>query len=281
MNGGTLMIAPLRNAGLLSAESERELGRRALGGDAAARDRLVESNLRLVAKIARSFQGRGMAMDDLIGEGNLGLIRAAERFDPAFGARFSTYASYWISESIRRALTDTGTTIRLPAHLAALLNRWRHAEGEIRRATGRAPAVEAVAKRLGLSDVQVEMVARAKQALRLRPGALDPEWTLCGDGSRPEANAEADDDRDDLRKRLGRLDDLELAVITLRFGLSDGEPLSLLEVGKRLGVTREWARKVEHRAVKKLRVGRAGDAVGRYRRRVAGGPAMARPARPA
>ena len=132
---------------LLRKDEEKQLAYRVEGGDSAARDHLVRANLRLVVNIARSYTGKGLSLEDLIAEGNLGLLRAVDRFDPSFNTRFGTYASYWIKQSIRRALTGTSRTIRLPAHLQHLLSRWRRADAELREELGRAPADEEVARR--------------------------------------------------------------------------------------------------------------------------------------
>jgi RNA polymerase primary sigma factor len=245
-------------AELLTPAEERQLAGRVREGDSEARDRLIRCNLRLVMRIARQFEGRGLGLDDLIGEGNLGLIRAAGKYDPKFGTRFSTYACYWIKEAIRAALINTAAPIRLPAHMVGLLTRWRRAERVLSRELGRAPAADHVASVLRLSPAQREMAERALRASRMRVGQGDGE-----EGWRPEDAAEAhvapfeavesEEARDDLRHRLGRLGDLERSVITLRFGLGGSDPMTRVEVGRRLGVTREWVRKVELRAVERLR----------------------------
>ncbi len=129
---------------------------------------MIQANLRLVVKIAQDYVGRGIALDDLIGEGNLGLIRAAEEFDPRFGVRFSTYASYWIKQAIRHALINTTAAIRLPAHMVGLLTKWRRAEQALCRQAGRAPSFDEIASFLGLSEAQKVLVARAQQARQLR-----------------------------------------------------------------------------------------------------------------
>src|SRR5271165_4689291 len=157
----------INQVSLLSAAEERDLAEAIARGDRDARSRMIEANLRLVVKIARDYLGRGMLIDDLIGEGNLGLIRAAEDFDPGFGTRFSTYASYWIKQSIRHALINTTSTIRLPAHMIGLLTRWRRAEQVLRRERGSVPSFDDVALVLGLSECQKMLVANARQALRL------------------------------------------------------------------------------------------------------------------
>ena len=150
----------------LSHEEECHLARLIAEGNLDARNDMVRANLPLVVKIARDFLGRGLPLDDLIGEGNLGLIRAAEDFQPRFGTRFSTYASYWIKQSIRHALINTTCTIRLPAHMVGLLTKWRRTERALACTTGRTPDFEEVASVLGLSDVQKELLCKARQAQR-------------------------------------------------------------------------------------------------------------------
>ncbi len=133
-------LREIQTTDLLSADEERELAEAIRNGDKDARARMIQANLRLVVKIAREYLGRGLTLDDLIGEGNLGLIRATEQFDPAFGTRFSTYAAHWIKQAIRHALTNTAATIRLPAHMVGLLTRWRRTERALRRELGHDPA---------------------------------------------------------------------------------------------------------------------------------------------
>jgi RNA polymerase primary sigma factor len=220
---------------------------------------MIEANLRLVVRIARDYVGRGIPLDDLIGEGNLGLIRATQEFDPAFGTRFSTYASYWIKQAIRHALINTTATIRLPAHMVGLMTRWRRAERVLCRELRRAPTFEEVANRLGLSPTQRTLVARAQQArqLKLESGMAgeanrwSPEEAIDG-RDQPESALEAEDERARLLSRMDRLDDRERTILTLRYGLEGAAPQTLKEIGRRLGVTREWVRKIELRAVRKL-----------------------------
>ncbi len=209
--------------------------------------------------IARDYTGRGLGLEDLIGEGNLGLIRAAEEFDPRFGTRFSTYAAYWIKQAIRAALTNTTATIRLPAHMVGLLTRWRRTERVLTRVLGARPSPEQIAAELDLTESQKVLVNRALQASRLVPegtGGDDgfPWMSLeTPDPAAPvEAALEAAEDRRELTRRLERLDARERTILTLRYGLEGHTPLTLKEVGRRLGVTREWVRKIEVRAVQKL-----------------------------
>ena len=252
-------LQDINEVSLLSAADERELARAIARGDKDARTRMISANLRLVVRIARDYQGRGMSLDDLIGEGNLGLIRAAEEFDPQFGTRFSTYAGYWIKQAIRHALINTTTTIRIPAHMVGLLTKWRRAERELTRELGRAPGFDEVAGRLGLTEMQKSLVAKARRAnqVKLESGVADEDDYWSPDDSidpddGPTAELEAGDDRADLLRRMQVLDERERMVLTFRYGLNGVVPLTLKEIGEQLGVTREWVRKIEIRAVRKL-----------------------------
>ncbi len=252
-------LREIKEDALLSAAEEVSLALAIARGDTDARARMIRANLRLVVKIARDYVGRGLSLDDLIGEGNLGLIRASSEYNPAFGTRFSTYASYWIKQAIRHAFTNTTAAIRLPAHMVGLLTKWRRAERALAKEFGREPTEEQVAVQLGLTDAQVEMVRRARQAGRLRF-----ESGLSGDHDRwspddspdgreaPDASIEANDERRQALRRLEWLDPRERSILVMRFGLDGADPMTLKEVGGRLGVTREWVRKIELRAIAKL-----------------------------
>jgi RNA polymerase primary sigma factor len=262
-------LREIRDDALLSAAEERSLSEAIAGGDRDARARMIQANLRLVVKIAREYGGRGMTLDDLIGEGNLGLIRATAEFDPRFGTRFSTYASYWIKQAIRHALINTTATIRLPAHMVGLLTKWRRAERALTKEFGYPPTIDQIAVSLGLSDSQKMLVEKARRARQLRlesgggedGGAWSPDEAQAHPEA-PDASLEADDERQDLLRRLARLDARERAILALRFGLEGETPLTLKEVGKRLGVTREWVRKIEIRAVRKLDDGESSESPG-------------------
>ncbi len=251
----------IRSDSLLSAEEERNLAVAIAAGDKDARARMIKANLRLVVRIARDYTGRGLSLDDLVGEGNLGLIRASEEFDPAFGVRFSTYAAYWIKQAIRHALINTTAPIRLPAHMVGLLSKWHRAERTLRRELGHDPAPERVADALGLTEAQRVMVQRALNSRKIRGESDRPRddddnpWssdTAIDSHESPEAEVENTEARMEVMRRMARLDDRERAVVALRFGLDGDTPLTLKEVGRRLGITREWVRKIEVKAVKKL-----------------------------
>jgi RNA polymerase primary sigma factor len=252
-------LKEIRDESLLTAAEECALAEAIAHGDKVARSRMIQANLRLVVKIARDYMGRGMALDDLIGEGNIGLIRATEEFQPRFGTRFSTYAAYWIKQAIRHALINTTSTIRLPAHMVGLLTKWRRSERALCRDLGRTPTFNEVASQLGLSETQKSLVAKALQARQLKLEssiAAGTGWrSVSGSNDRslsPDAVLEAGDEWDILWARIERLDVRERTILVLRYGLEGESPLTLKEIGRRLGVTREWVRKIEIRAVRKL-----------------------------
>jgi RNA polymerase primary sigma factor len=205
-------------------------------------------------------------MEDLVGEGNLGLIRAVEGFDPRFGTRFSTYAAYWIKDAILSALINTTATIRVPSHMVRLLAKWRKAEQALDPQGVCPPTFEEVATELGLSMLQKELVAKARQATQLRlESGLPWDSYYWAEGKSlvspqpPEALLETRDERLVLLQRMDRLDCRERLVLTLRFGLCGEMPRSLLEVSRRLGLAREWVRRITMRALLKLDSGLATD----------------------
>jgi RNA polymerase primary sigma factor len=243
---------------LLDAEQEQDLAWRIADGDAEARDHLVRANLRLVVNIARGYAGRGLSLEDLIAEGNLGLLRAAEGFDPAFGCRFSTYATYWIKQSIKRALVNGGRTIRLPSYMVELLVKWRRVSARLLEELGRAPTHEEVAQLLGLSAKKLKIVQKA-----LRIYNADVQETedgsglslgeLARDDSDPGAGLTGAEDLRQVLTLLSRLDPRDAAVLRLRFGLDGEQPRTLKEIGDHLGLTRERVRQIERDSLRKLR----------------------------
>jgi RNA polymerase primary sigma factor len=255
----TVYLREIRTESLLTAAEERSLANAISGGDKDARSRMIQANLRLVVRIAHDYMGRGMVLEDLIGEGNIGLIRATEDFEPRFGTRFSTYAAHWIKQSIRHALINTTSTIRLPAHMVQLLTKWRRTEWALYRDMGRIPSFDEVASHLGLTKNQKSLVAKAHHARRLKLESTTAIATggrsVSGSDDRtasPDALLEAGVGWDIVWSRIERLDARERTILVLRYGLKGETPLTLKEIGRRLGVTREWIRKIELRAIGKL-----------------------------
>jgi RNA polymerase primary sigma factor len=263
-----------RPRGLPRDEVQR-LAARIADGDREARNLLVKANLGLVWQVARRYLGRGLAIDDLVGEGNLGLIRAAEEFDPSIGTSFSTYATYWIKQSILSGVMNTAATIRVPAHVFRLLTRWMRTEQSLRLASGRAPSCDEIASALGLNEQQKFLVMKARNARDSRlegvlPGGSRP-WpsaVMMDSDEAPEALLEADEERNGLQQRLGRLECRERTVLILRYGLDGQRPMKLHEVGQRLGLSKEWVRKIADLAIRKL----VDNSDAGHRRNVGSGP---------
>jgi RNA polymerase primary sigma factor len=243
---------------LLDAGEERDLAWRVDGGDPEARDHLVRANLRLVVCIARRFTHRGLPMEDLIAEGNMGLMRAAEGFDPSLGLRFSTYATYWVKQSIRRALQNTGKTVRLPGYVSDLLVKWGRASAALQGELGRDPEAAEVAERLGLSAKKLRIVQRAVRVhgVATREDAdgrgLPLHELPAGDGG-PCAELEGAEEARRVLRLLDRMEQREATVLRLRFGLTGEGPMTLKAIGERLGLTRERVRQIESEALLELR----------------------------
>lgn len=255
-----IYLHDINDTPLLSAEEERELAERVAMGDPLAREHMVKANLRLVVNIARGYLGKGLNLEDLIEEGNLGLMRAVEGFDGTMDTRFSTYASYWIKQSIRRAVMNNGKPIRLPAYMVSLLAKWRRATSVLADRLGRVPTDDEVGKALRLSKKKMGIVAKAIRVNNLTPHsenleddgpALDD--VLTDDRSKgAETQLIESDDLDRIFEFLGSLEDREATVIRMRFGLDCYHPMTLREVGENLGLTRERVRQLENQALQKL-----------------------------
>ena len=252
-------LREINETSLLSADDEQELAIAIGHGDIEARDRMVRANLRLVVNIARGYTGKGLGLQDLIEEGNLGLLRAVEGFDPAVGTRFSTYASYWIKQSIKRALINTAKTIRIPAYMVELLSKSRRASTRLAEELGRTPTPEEVGRVLGLPRKKLPIIKKAIRIYNLTPQTdqADAGWSLGEMVMDDRARSPEDElvENDNLKHIMGQLDTMdqrEATVLRLRFGLDNEDPRTLKEIGETLGLTRERVRQIETEALAKL-----------------------------
>lgn len=259
-------LREINEVDLLSAEEEKMLATAIAKGDKSARDRMVRANLRLVVNIARNYVGKGLALQDLIEEGNLGLLRAVEGFDPTMGTRFSTYASYWIKQSIKRALVNTAKPIRIPSYMVELLCKWRRMTTELQDKFGRAPTADEIAKALELPKKKLAIVKKAIKVYNLVPQQDQPEngWSLSDmlmdERTRPpDVEMVEADNLKLVMRRLGEMDKREATVLRMRFGLNDERPKTLKEIGESLGLTRERVRQIENEALNKLSATLAAD----------------------
>lgn len=252
-------LREINETALLTADEEKSLSRAISGGDAMARDRMVRANLRLVVNIARGYSGKGLPLQDLIEEGNLGLLRAVEGFDPDMNTRFSTYASYWIKQSIKRALVNTAKTIRVPAYMVELLSKWRRASAKLAEELKRTPTPEDVAKEMGIPKKKLRIVKKAIALYNASPqseqdesgmtlGEIVPDDRTVG----PEDELINSDNLKHVLRLLDEMDSRESTILRMRFGLDDAEPQTLKEIGVSLGLTRERVRQIEGEALKKL-----------------------------
>jgi len=252
-------LRDINHTPLLDAEQELKLAWRIEEGDGEARDHLVRANLRLVVSLARGSAGRGLSLEDLIAEGNLGLLRAAEGFDPSMGCRFSTYATFWIKQSMKRAVVNTGKMIRLPSYMVDLLTKWRRATAKLQEERGRAPTPQEVADCLGLSAKKVKII---QKAIRIHNAASQEDVDGAGlalgelkqeEESGPGAQMTGAEDLRQVLDLLDKMDKREAAVLRMRFGLEGEEPKTLKDIGDRLGLTRERVRQIERDSLLKLR----------------------------
>ena len=245
---------------LLTKQEEFELAERIKTGDKDARDHMISANLRLVVKIAYDYNNFGLPLLDLISEGNIGLIKAVERFDPSKGGKLSTYAAWWIKQSIKRALANQSKTIRLPVHLVDRIARMRKVTAQLADELDREPSDEEIAYAM---DMPINKVAHLK-SVSVRPASLDAPvgedgdttfGELVGDeeGTTPYENFHDKSMSDDLKSVIDRLEDREAEIIELRFGLDGNPPLTLEEVGERFDITRERVRQIQNIAIHKMR----------------------------
>jgi RNA polymerase primary sigma factor len=262
----TQYLGRVRGGRLLEAHEERDLSRRSHEGDAEARRQLIESNLRLVISIAKKYRGRGVPFEDLIQEGNAGLIRAVEKFDPEMGNRFSTYATWWIRQAVTRAIADHSRTVRLPAHVVDSLYRLRRAENALSIELGRDATEEELAERLGIRTEETRRLREVSQpisSINSRVGGSgDEDGSEMGDLLPDErsgddyASVEVGQWERALVEAVRSLPEREARVLQMRHGLDGGDVRTLREVSEVLGISQERARQVEIKALRTIRTGR-------------------------
>ena len=256
-----LYLRHIHESPLLNAQEEKDLGRRIIHQqDMAARERMVRSNLRLVVNIAKHYVNRGLCLTDLIEEGNIGLMKAVEGFDPENGSRFSTYASWWIKQAIKRALINAVQPIHIPAYMVEMMTHYKRALRALENKLDRAPTLDELADYTQMTKKKIGIIKQAVKAFNAPTQFASDDDSLTINDVVPDLNGLSPDDTvggaDELKQLAGLLDHIdnrEAKILKLRYGLDGSDPLTLKEIGLQIGLTRERVRQIEHEALKKLR----------------------------
>ncbi|CAN5705764.1 RNA polymerase sigma factor RpoD/SigA [soil metagenome] len=264
-SGLQLYLRSINESPLLTADEEKSLARKIINdNDGAARERMVRSNLRLVVNIAKHYVNRGLTLPDLIEEGNIGLLKAVEGFDPDNGSRFSTYASWWIKQAIKRALINGVQPIHIPAYMVELMSKFRQAMRELEEELGRLPNTDELSAYLKMTKKKLSIIKKAVKAYH-SPTQFSGGKAMAGEemtmseivadthNPGPDEQVQGNDELLQLSGLLEGIDDREAKILRMRYGLDGKDPMTLKEIGQQIGLTRERVRQIEHEALRKLR----------------------------
>jgi len=252
-------LKEINRVNLLTADEEKELAFSILKGDMAARERMIQANLRLVVSIAKNYTNRGLSLMDLVEEGNIGLLKAVERFDPTVECRFSTYATWWIKQSIRRALTNTVKTVRIPSYMVELVSKWNNASAFLTDKLGRSPTKKEIAEEMNLSEDSINAIVTAIRTSNMVTHSLSLEESRSLSEVIEDSNTKTPDDvvlNDQeimkISELLNVINERDANILRMRFGIGCDNPMTLKKISKKVGLTRERVRQIQNEALKEL-----------------------------